>query len=74
MAVHILRCWQPSCPATFRTFTELSTHHLEQHERPLPAGPVEPWAPQPRTTRWERPALKVLAMQTWYANGTKETA
>lgn len=52
MEVQLLRCWQPACPHTYYTFTELSNHHLDAHEIPLLVRPVAPWQPQARRTRW----------------------
>lgn len=46
-----ISCW--SCMATFATLNDMSTHHLDAHERPLPvhAGEVV-WTPARRATRW----------------------
>jgi hypothetical protein len=47
----IVRCW--SCPRTFVTLNEMSTHHLDAHARPLPATAGQTiWAPRARATRF----------------------
>lgn len=49
-------CW--SCARTFVTLNEVSTHHLDAHERPLPATAGQTiWAPTPRAVRFQ-PAVR----------------
>jgi hypothetical protein len=52
-----ITCW--SCFQTFATLSEVSTHHLDAHERPLPETIWQRkiWAPVPRAVRWV-PAIR----------------
>ena len=54
--LHTLPCPAQGCGATFLTYTELSVHHLEQHERACPDGlsgtdrGVQPGGGEPHAT------------------------
>jgi hypothetical protein len=63
-----LRCW--SCPRTFVTHNELSTHHLDAHERPLPAS-AGARDVTPRRTRFRPPNWKARSLAEWHGNGVQ---
>lgn len=67
MEFTLIRCWEPTCTATFSTLNEMSTHHLDAHERPLPA----------RETVWEAQAPRECFQPpywrgAWQRNGVAE--
>lgn len=62
----ILRCW--SCDATFVTQNALSTHHLDTHERPLPAS-AGAREVTPRQGRFVPPNWRAQSRDEWYRNG-----
>lgn len=76
MEFQIIRCWQPTCAATFQTLNELSTHHVDAHERLLPPDVLTrpAWAPQPPAQRFRPPNHKAQAARAWHANGTEAPA
>jgi hypothetical protein len=64
-----LKCW--SCDTTMYTFNALATHHLEQHERLLPADVMDRpvWVAQAPLTRFQPPNYKAQAAPAWHTNG-----
>jgi hypothetical protein len=62
------RCW--SCAATFYTLNEMSTHHLDTHERPLPVGHAgDGWEVSPRLARYVPPNYKAQVARDWAVTG-----
>ena len=67
MKTMVVQCW--SCTLGFFTLNEVSTHHLDTHERPLPegAGTRIPLMTPPRR-RYVVPNHKAKAAQEWYGH------
>lgn len=42
MTFTMIPCWQTTCSRTFYTLNELSAHHLDAHEQPLPSPAEDP--------------------------------
>jgi hypothetical protein len=63
----LVRC--SSCPQTFYTVNEMSTHHLDAHERPLPVEWVGVRQISPRLTPFRPPNHKAQAARLWQTNG-----
>ncbi len=77
MEFFMLSCWQKDCPQTFYTLNDLSTHHLDTHERQmlrtnLPQAEV--WTPTPPQEPFRPPNYKAQAARAWYDTGEKDTA
>ena len=68
-----VHCW--SCDQTFATMTELSTHHLDTHERPwITDDRREPWVVTPRLERFRPPNYKAQAARSGTRQGRRPTA
>jgi hypothetical protein len=68
----IIQCW--TCGKDFKTQNEMSTHHLDMHERPQPISWFKqpPWAIDPTTAApYQPPNWKAQAAREYTVNGAR---